>query len=82
MRLRQASACFYGTGAMSVGVAGYTPNQFIGALDLEKAGNLGASHSDFWCFHVFPKVLNDFKRYVMHVSCPMVFTYVLAESMV
>ena len=45
MRLRQASATFYGTDDMSVGVAGYTSNQFIGGLDLERVGNIGASHS-------------------------------------
>ena len=44
MRLRQASATFYGTDDMSVGVAGYTSNQFIGGVDLECVGNLGASH--------------------------------------
>ena len=45
MRLRQAAATFYGTDDMYMGVAGYTSNQFIGALDLERVGNLGASHS-------------------------------------
>ena len=45
MRLRQASATFYGTDDMSVGVAGYTSNKFIGGLDLEHVGNLGASQS-------------------------------------
>ena len=34
MRLRQASASFYGTDDVSTSVAGYTSNQFIGALDL------------------------------------------------
>ena len=45
MRLRQASTCFYGTDDISVSVPGYVSNQFMGALDLEKVGNLGASHS-------------------------------------
>ena len=45
MRLRQASATFYGTDDMSVGVAGYTSNQVIGGLDLERVGKLGAIHS-------------------------------------
>ena len=45
MQLRQASASFYGTDDMSLSVAGYVSNQFIYALDLEKTGKLGASHS-------------------------------------
>ena len=45
MRLRQASASFYGTDDMSLSVVGYVNNQFIYGLDLEKTGNLGASHS-------------------------------------
>ena len=45
MRLRQASATFYGTDDISLGVSGYTSNQFILGLDLEKVGNHGASHS-------------------------------------
>ena len=45
MRLRQAAACFYGTDDVSLSVGGYTTNQFIYGVDLEKAGNLGASHS-------------------------------------
>ena len=45
MRLRQAAACFYGTDDVSLSVGGYTSNQFILGLDLEKAGHLGASHS-------------------------------------
>ena len=45
MRLRQASASFYGTDDVSTSVAGYTSNQFIGALDLEKVGHQGATHS-------------------------------------
>ena len=46
MRLRQASATFYGTDDMSVGVAGYTSNQFIGVLDLECCGHQGgATHT-------------------------------------
>ena len=45
MRLRQAAACFYGTDDVSLSVGGYTSNQFIYGVDLEKAGNLGASHS-------------------------------------
>ena len=47
MRLRQASASFYGTDDLSVGVAGYTSNQFIGGLDLEKVGHQGATHIGF-----------------------------------
>ena len=38
-------AFVYGTDGTSLSVAGYTPNQFILGLDLEKAGNLGATHS-------------------------------------
>ena len=45
MRLRQASASFDGTDNLSVGVAGYTSNQFIGALDMERVGHQGATHS-------------------------------------
>ena len=45
MRLRQASACFYGTDDLSVSVPGYVGNQFMVGLDLEKVGNLGATHS-------------------------------------
>ena len=45
MRPRQSAATFDGTDDMYMGVAGYTSNQFIGALDLERVGHLGASHS-------------------------------------
>ena len=45
MRLRQAAASFYGTDDMSLSVGGYVSNQFIYAVDLEKTGNLGATHS-------------------------------------
>ena len=45
MRLRRASATFYGTDDMSVGVASYTSNQFIGGLDLERCSHQGATHS-------------------------------------
>ena len=45
MRLKQAAGVFYGADDLSLSVAGYTSNQFILGLDLEKAGNLGATHS-------------------------------------
>ena len=45
MRLRQASASFYGTDDLALGVGGYTSNQFINGLDLERVGHQGATHS-------------------------------------
>ena len=45
MRLKQAAGVMYGTDDMSLSVGGYTSNQFIMGLDLEKVGHLGATHS-------------------------------------
>ena len=43
--LRQACGAFYGTDDLAMTPYTYNSNQFISAVDLEKAGNNGATHT-------------------------------------